>query len=171
MTHGVRHEHRDLQEPSGVEDELGDEDRPQQRMMKHEGRALADVLERMPPWRRRAGGLVDAGEQHDGDSRERGGKAEGRARAPPPHQRAAERRAAGEGDGACELDPRIGCRQQVRTHQRGHQRRRGHAVDHGAAHRGKAEQCQQRQVECAEREKQYDGHQRSGPQRLGARHQ
>ena len=118
-----------------------------------------------------AGGLVDAGEQHDGDGRERRGKAEGRARAPPADQRAAERRAAGKGDGACELDAGIGRRQQVRTHQRGHQRRRGHAVDDGAAHGGKAEQRQQRQIERAEREQQHDRCKRHRPQRLGARHQ
>lgn len=171
MPHRVGHEHGDLQKPAGVEDELGDEHRPQQRMVKHEGCALADVLERMALRDGRTRWLVDAGEQHDRDGRERRGKAEGRARAPPSHQRAAERGAAGEGDGARELDAGIGRRQEVRTHQRRHQRRGGHAVDDGAAHGGKAEHRQQRQVERADRQQEHDGGERGRAQRLGARHQ
>ncbi|MGY4469303.1 hypothetical protein ACVWWK_005012 [Bradyrhizobium sp. LB9.1b] len=116
-------------------------------------------------------GCVDAGEQHDGDDRESRGEAEGRTSAPPSHQYATERGAAGEGDGACELDAGIGGRQEVRIHQRGDQCRRGDAVNDGAAHGGKAEQRQQRQIEGAEREQEHDRRKGSSPQRLGPSHQ
>jgi hypothetical protein len=67
MAHRIGYEHRELQEPGGVEDELRDEHRPQQRVMEDEGGALADVLERMALRRGCARRLVDTGEQHHGD--------------------------------------------------------------------------------------------------------
>ena len=65
MAHGIGHEHREQQERGGVEDELRDEHRPQQRMAHHEDGAFADVLQRMAARRGLARRLVDAGEQHD----------------------------------------------------------------------------------------------------------
>ena len=57
--HGVGHEDGEHQEGAGIEDELRDEHRPQQRVMKHEGRAFLDILQRMTARRGFARGLVD----------------------------------------------------------------------------------------------------------------
>ena len=139
--------------------------------MQHEGRAFLDVLQRMASRRGRAGGLVDARQQHHRDDRECGGKSESRRRTDPSDQHAAERGAAGERNGARQFDPRIGRGQLLRGHQRGHQRRRGDAVGHRAAYRDEAEQRQQRQGHPAEPDQQQDSRQRRGAQRFGARHQ
>ena len=104
MAHGIGHEDREDQEPGRAEDELGDEDRPQQGMAEDELRALADLLQRMAALRRQPRRLVDARQQHDRDHRQRRGKAERRAGADPADQQAAQRRTAGEGDRARELD-------------------------------------------------------------------
>ena len=59
----------------------------------------------------------------------------------------------------------------LRRHQRGHQRRRGDAIGHRAAHRDEAEQRQQRQRHPPEPDQQQDSGQRRGAQRFRARHQ
>ena len=100
-----------------------------------------------------------------------GGASEGGRRPDPSDQHAAERRAARERHGARQFDPRIGRRQLLRSHQRRHQRRRGDAVGHGAAHRDEAEQRQQRQRHQAKPDQQQRGAERRGAQRFRARHQ
>ena len=104
-------------------------------------------------WRRAAGrarGLVNARKQHHGDHGQRRGEAEGRCRAYPSHQHAAQCRTAGEGHRARQLDPRVGGGQRLRRHQRRHQRRRRHAVGDGAAYGDEAEQREQGQRQQAE---------------------
>jgi hypothetical protein len=93
MAHRVGYEHREQQERGGVEDELGDEDRPQQRMMQHEGGTFPDLLQRMAARRRLPRGLIDPRQQHHRDDRQRRGETEGGRRSGPSHQHAAERRA------------------------------------------------------------------------------
>ena len=110
-------------------------------------------------------------QRHGCHHRECGRKAEGGRRADPADQHAAERRAAGKGDGARQLDPRIGRRQLLRGHERGHQRRRGDAVDDRAAHRDEAEQREQGQVDGAGPDQQQDRRECGRAQRFGAGHQ
>ncbi len=121
--------------------------------------------------RRLTGGFVNAGQRHGCHHRECGGKAESGRGANPADQDAAERRAAGKGDGARELNPRIGRRQLLRGHERGHQRRCGDAVDDGAAHRDEAEQREQRKIDGAGPDQQQDRRQCGRAQRFGAGHQ
>ncbi|MGY4224551.1 hypothetical protein ACVMIH_001912 [Bradyrhizobium sp. USDA 4503] len=111
MAHRIGHEHGEQQERRSVEDELGDEHRPQQGVVHHEGRAFLYVLQRMAPRGRLARRLVDAGEQHDRDRRQCRGEAECGRGPDPADQHAAERGAAGERDGTRELDAGVRRRQ------------------------------------------------------------
>jgi hypothetical protein len=154
-----------------VEDELGDEDGPQQFMMQHEDHALLDLLQRMTPRGNIARGLMDAGQQYDRNSRQYCSHAKRGRGADPSDQHAAERGAAGKGNGARELDAGVCGGEQLRADQRRHQRRRGNAVDHGATDRDEAEQGQQRQGEPVKRDQREDLGQRQGAHRFGARHQ
>jgi hypothetical protein len=79
--------------------------------------------------------------------------------------------AAGEGDGARQLDPRIGCRQCRARHQRRDQRRRGDAIGDRARRAEEAEKRQHRQAEQAEHGQHEHGGERRGAQRLGADHE
>ena len=169
--HRVGHEHREQQEGAGVEDELGDEHRSQQRVVEHEGRAFFDFMQRMTGRRDLACRLVDAREQHHRDDGEHGGTSERRCRAHPADQHAAERGAGGKRDGACKLDPRVRRWQQFWRDQRGNQGGRCHAIGHRAANGGETEHSKQRQGEPAEPDQGEDREQRHRAQGLRARHQ
>ena len=171
MADAVGHEDRQDDEPRHVEDELRDKHRPQQRMAEDECGTLLDLLQRMAARDRLACRLKDPRQQHDRDDRERRSKAEGRARADPADQHAAQRRAAGEGHGAGELDPSVGGRQRMGRHQRRHQRWRGNAIDDSAADGDEAQQSQQWQVENTEPECGEDRQQGAGTQRFCTGHQ
>jgi hypothetical protein len=118
---------------------MGGEDRPQQWVMQHESGALADLLQRMTARRRLARGLGNSRKQHHRNGRQRGGASKGRLRAKPSHQKSADRRPAGKGNGAREFDSGIGRGEIFRRHQRRHQRRRGHAEGDRPAHGDEAQ--------------------------------
>ncbi len=140
-------------------------------MVQHECATFLDLLQRVPSRRGCTGRLVDPGQQHHRNDRERGGKPEGGRGADPSDQHPTQRRSAGESDRAREFDPRIGRRQLLGRHQRRHQSGRRHAVDDRSAHRDKAGQRQQRQRERVEPDQGQDGEQRHGPQRFRSGHQ
>jgi hypothetical protein len=107
MTHRIGHEYRQHEERSGIEDELRDEHRPQQMVLKHEHRALLDLLQRMASRRGGARRFVNAREQHHRNHGEGRRKSECRRLTDPSHQYTAQRRSAGKGDGARQFDPRV----------------------------------------------------------------
>jgi ribonuclease E len=148
--HGIGHEHRQKQERRRIEDELGDENRAQQRMMQHEGGAFPDLLKGVPARRGLARRLVKARQQHHRDHREGCRASKGGSSPHPSDQETTERGAAGKGNGAGEFDAGVGCRQHVRCDQRGNQCGRGDAVDDRSTDRNEAEQAEQGQREPAE---------------------
>ncbi len=152
MVNAIGHEDRQDHEPRRAEDELRHKHRAQQGMTEDELRTFPDLLQGMAALGRQARRLENSGQQEDRDDRQRRGEAEGRARADPADQKAAQRRAAGKGHGAGKLDARIGGRQRRGRYQRRHKGRRGDAVDHGTANRDEAQQAEQRQAEQAEPE-------------------
>ena len=138
--------------------------------MQHERGAFLDLLQRMAARGRGARRFIDARQQHDRDHGQCRGKAEGRRGPDPSDQHAAKCGAAGKRDRARQFDPRIGCRQLLRGHQRRHQSGCGDAVGDRSADRDEAEQRKQRQRDLAEPDQQQNAGQRRGAQRLGARH-
>ena len=165
----IGHEHRQDQERSGVEDELRDEYRPQQRMMQYEACAFLGFLQGMPP---RAGARAGSWMPDSSTTAitERAA-AEPKAGAAPTHPTV--RRPA---QGRWQRPPFAPVRfahwprATRRRHQRWHQGGRCHAVSNGAADRDEAEQREQRQRHRPARSAPGCG-QRRGAQAFRARHQ
>jgi hypothetical protein len=171
MVHGIGSKDRQHHEIGRVVDELNREDRCEQSMPEHERSTLANLVEHMPPRRQRARRLVEPAQECDGGERQECRRREGGGAAAPADDGAAQRRPRGEGEGAGQLDARVGAGQQGGRHEGGDQRRRRDAEHHSSAHRDEAEQRQDRPGEQAERGEGDDGEQGSGAHGFGADHQ
>jgi hypothetical protein len=167
----VRHIDRLDRKQRGVENELGRENRPQQRMMEDERRAFAQFDKRVTRRTGQGRRFADAGEENHRTRRQQRGDRERQAAADPADQCAAECWARCERDRARKLDPAIGNWQCIRLDERRHERGRRDAERNGAACTNKAKDRKQEQVQPAQRHQCRYDKQRNDPKQFGTRHQ